>query len=467
MKSSASSRQSAQRALLCCAAALAVLWFAVLGPRAAREAAPPAPEGGGVVEMGIAAEEMEVGAHAASDAARSASVTRRAEGAMARLRVHLAESHAPLAGTVRVALLRGDSIVEVAQVSESESGLFWTESEDWLVLAVEEASLPHWSVGPRAEAGAGPGIPGWTPIRRVLLSLPLTSVVTLVLEEAGHLHVMVRGVDGAGVPGAVVRVKGPGPGGTVRTRRVVADSEAVVALSPVWPGEIFFSPIWAPGGGAISAPVRVFLFAGERRELEIVLVEARGALEGVVLDQADAPLVGAGLSISWRGWAIRSVETDAAGRFLVEGLPAAQVSVALRERPKSPFSVLAEGAVELGFEPVLATPFVDGGARDLGVLRVQRREVERASLQLERVGADELGELRAFVTLSLGGETTWEELGRLPRRELVITGEGSVEYAVPGLAQGVQVSIWREELRVGIVVIEGEGPAPTRIVLRE
>jgi hypothetical protein len=366
---------------------------------------------------------------------------------------------------LRVALLRGDTILEVRHVSEGEAGLFWTEPKEALVLALAESSLPHWSVGPRAEAGAGPGLPGWVPFRRLEWPHRTGMGVELSLEAAGHLRISVRRPDGEPLAGASVRVKAPGLGGKVRSWRVLTSEEGAVSFSPAWPGHYSLSPIKAPGRGGISAPRSVELLAGERAVLDIVLGEAQAALRGRVVDQWGEAVAEASLSLTWEGWVIRSVETDAEGRFLVEGLPPAPVSLSLRQRPESLFSVLDPQEIERGFDPVSVTPFLGGEARDLGELRVIRAERQVATMHLVGPRLEELGSLRAYLTLPFDVEPTWELLERTPRKELSISGGLSVEYPAPSPARSVQLSVWGAERLLGTVIVEHGEAAPAALRL--
>jgi len=463
MKSAANTRRYALSALAVGAALFATLWCLKTGawsssegqegsapenPRTELLAQPPAVEEGAALLTGTGLPGDTKGA--------------RAEGAQAQLRVRIAKHPMPLSRPLRVGLLKGAKVLEARLVSEHEPGQFWTEIKTPLVLALEEASLPSWSIGPRSSGDAGPGLPGWAAFHRVQAPHQDGLDVEVFLEEASHLQVLVRLPDGEPAAAAPVLMRAPSLGGKIRTNRLLTSEEGLLSVTPAWPGLYEFSPISAPGGGAVSAPAKVELVAGERSTLNIVLEEGQGSLFGVVLDQWDEPVAGESLSISWQGWSIRSTETDPDGSFLAQGLPEAPVTVSLRQRPASPLSALDPVEIERVFDPITAAP-LGGEGRDLGELRVIRAAQQISSAILVGAHPEDLDSMEAYLTFPLEPDLSWKALQKTPRKKLQISDDGSLECPTPGPAQRTQISVWKEGRMIGTTIVERQSPSPIQI----
>lgn len=128
-------------------------------------------------------------------------------------------------------------------------------------------------------------------------------------------------VDPEGKPLAGVRVNGLSAMGGVKT--LAGSSFKAVALNPAQPRTLVFLHLKRKLTGHIR-------LGGNEKEPVIVRLQPGGVLTGRVLDEDGKPLAGAGVSIAYRlsavNWLLRetavrpSVQTDAAGRFRIEGV---------------------------------------------------------------------------------------------------------------------------------------------------
>ena len=460
MKSAATRRRSTPRLLVLGAALLGLAWCVVLASR------PPAPsvEQTPAVKTAQGVNLIPAQPNTPKPAAQGGVPQpqgvgpNRAQQGHAQLRVYLAEPAGPLSQPLQIALLRGDSILEVTRVSKDRPGVFSIEPQAALVLALEETTLPDWAVGPRAQANAGPGLHEWTAVQRVDWSHQVGLEVELSLVQASELLVMVWGPDGEPVSQATVQMTTPSTGGEVLPMRTRTDDNGTLHLRHAHPGLYEFAPIYAPGGGAVSAPTEKKLSAGQSSALTIVLEEAKSSLSGTVVDQWDKPVATASLTVSWGNWALRTAKTDSEGRFTVEGLPQAPVTLSLQERTASALSVLYPKEIEQGFEPVTVTP-----TRDLGELQVIRPAPQTAKVRLVDAQPEDLVELRVFITPPFDAKPTWKELLKRQNRELQVSDDGAIEYLAPRTKQEVQITVWKEDVLVGDAITTHESSSATDV----
>ena len=459
MKSAVTRRRSTPRLLVLGAALIGLVWCVVLASRPSAPSVEQTPAVKRAQGVNLIPAQPRAPKPAARGVAQPQGVgPNRSQQGHAQLRVYLAEPAKPLSQPLRIALLRGDSILEVTRVSEGQPGVFSIEPQAALVLALEEATLPDWAVGPRAQANAGPGLPGWTAVQRVDWSHQKGLEVELFLVQASELLVMVLGPDGEPMPQVTVQMTTPSTSGEVLPVRTRTDDNGTLHLRRAHPGLYEFSPIYAPGSEAVSAPREEELSAGQSSVLTIVLEEAKSSLSGTVVDQWDKPVATASLTVSWGNWALRTAKTDSEGRFTVEGLPQAPVTLSLQERTASALSVLYPKEIEQGFEPVTVTP-----TRDLGELQVIRPAPQTAKVRLVGAQPEDLGELRVFITLPFDAEPTWWELLKRQHRELQVSDDGAIEYLAPRTKQEVQITAWKEDVLVGDAITTHESSSAADI----
>lgn len=123
------------------------------------------------------------------------------------------------------------------------------------------------------------------------------------------------------VPGAIVRVRQGGSAlelAEASERTVTGDGDGAFRITGLRPGTYDLSA--REGGRATRAPLRVGLGVAEQQADVVLLVGATAAIRGTVVDEAGGAAAGVTVTARDDGGEGGSTTSDAAGRFVLEGL---------------------------------------------------------------------------------------------------------------------------------------------------
>jgi protocatechuate 3,4-dioxygenase beta subunit len=211
----------------------------------------------------------------------------------------------------------------------------------------------------------------------------------LQVTRAASLHGQYRLTDGRPAAGASVRLTPRQAGGGKTTLDVTTDATGFYEFETVVPGAYILAPSAPLEPGETMPSTPFFEFApGDVVTHDLQARRAEGAISGAVVDESGAPVVDLAVvayekppeSGSSRRFA--RVRTDAAGRFELEGIPAAEVYVQVdADRQDGPHGMLLAAVVERRLVRVAA-----GERVDLGTVQVERTKPP-AILRL-RAGSD-------------------------------------------------------------------------------